>query len=299
MSRPIGKLFPLGGPVPPELVIGRRGEIDELERRLREGLSTMLVGPRRVGKTTVCEAVCAVLADDYFVVSVEVPTRTDARALLQMIVDRCSRISLRDEGRAAARAVRPMIEKWLGERGVPLDLGAFPAKPDELTTRTILSLPLELARQRGRRGVLFLDELQRAVDYADGAELLRDVVDLYGGDRDVVVLVDGSDERALDRMLGETIGFGKLVDRQTLDPEIPLATWRTPLVERFAEAGLDLASPQLDRLLTWGRCRPYATMAAARYTALSARKMSSTVIDDFDVQMGCDEAERHLRDDGV
>jgi len=70
--------------VPPDLVIGRRGEIQELERRLREGLSTMMVGPRRAGKTTVCEAVCAALADDHFIVNLEVPVRQDARALLQL-----------------------------------------------------------------------------------------------------------------------------------------------------------------------------------------------------------------------
>jgi hypothetical protein len=296
---PIGTLFPLGGPVPPDLVIGRRGEIEELERRLREGLSTMLVGSRRVGKTTVCEAACAALADEFFVVNLEVPVRSDSRALLQMVVDRCSRISLWDEGRVAARVIRPMLEKWLGDQGVPLDLGAFPTAHGELPTRTILGLPLEIARQRGRRGVLFLDEVQRAVDYADGAKLLSDVVDLYGGDQDVVVLADGSDERTLDDMLGPTIGFGKLVDRQHLAPEIPIASWREPLTLRFADAHLELGDAPLGRLLAWSRGRPYATMAAARYTALCARKTDSRVIGDFELQMGCDEARRHLGDDNA
>ncbi len=49
----IGRLFPAGGPVPPELVIGRTGEIDEIQRRLQEAIHTMLTGPRRTGKTTV------------------------------------------------------------------------------------------------------------------------------------------------------------------------------------------------------------------------------------------------------
>lgn len=47
---PIGPLFPLGGPVPPELIIGRRGEIEEIGQRVREGMSTLLSGPRRIGK---------------------------------------------------------------------------------------------------------------------------------------------------------------------------------------------------------------------------------------------------------
>ena len=40
---------------------------------------------------------------------------------------------------------------------------------------------------------LFIDELQRAVDYSDGVSLIRDLLDIYSGNPDVVVLVDGSD----------------------------------------------------------------------------------------------------------
>lgn len=296
----IGRLFPLGGPVPPALVIGRRGEIDELERRLREGLSTMLVGPRRVGKTTVCAAVGAALhSHGFLLVDVEVPERPDARTLLQLIVDRCARLSLEDERRGLLRAARPLLERLLGELGVPLDLSELGNEPGELPSRAILQLPLELARARGGRGLVFFDELQRAVDYADGDQLLADLVDIYGGQSDVVVLVDGSDERALEGMLGEPAHFGKLVDRQILADRMPRETWREPLRERFSAAGLQLPGKHCERLLAWSDGRPYPTMAAARYTALSARKLGSDTIGDFELDMGLDEARRHLDDDGA
>ena len=38
-------------------------------------------------------------------------------------------------------------------------------------------------------------------------------------------------------------------------------------------------------------------MAAARYAALSARKLNSDRIGEFEVQMGIDEARRHIGDD--
>jgi len=222
MAELIGKLFPAGGPVPPELMIGRDGERADLERRLREGISTMLAGPRRGGKTTVCEAACAALAGDGFLVfDVEVPERADSTALLQLIVDRAARISLADEGRAVARALGPALEKWLGEHGVPLDLSTLGDAPGPAQARAILSLPGELARRRRQRAVFFLDELQRTVTYADGQHVLQDLVDLYRPSGDVVLLVDGSEERTLDGMLGEPVHFGKLVDRLTLDPLIP------------------------------------------------------------------------------
>lgn len=286
--------------MPPDLIIGRGGEIDEIGSRLREGMSTMLAGERRIGKTTVCEAVCEELkSDGALVVEVDVPERPDSRALLQLIIDACSRVSLAQAGRAALRFARPAIEKILSEQGVPLDLSALGGEAHDLPTRKVLSLPAELARQKGKRALLFLDELQRVVDYADGEIVLRDLIDIYGASSEAVVLVDGSNERALDGMFGEPVHFGKLVDRIELDARIPRTNWRAPLTERFSRAGLLLEDTARDKLLTWSDGRPYATMAAARYTAQSARRTSANTATDFDVRMGIDEAERHLSDDGA
>jgi uncharacterized protein len=299
-QEPIGPLFPLGGPVPRDLIIGRRGDIDELSRRMREGISTMLAAPRRIGKTTVCSAVCEELKDEgVLVVEVDVPERPDSRALLQLIIDACSRISLEQRGRTATRMARPAIEKLLADQGIPLDLSALGQAPAELPARAVLSLPVELARHRHKRALVFLDELQRVVDYADGEEVLRDLVDIYGASEHAVVLVDGSDERALEGMFGAPTHFGKLVDRLGLDPTIPLTSWREPLTQRFLRAGLILQDATREALLEWSAGRPYATMAACRYTALSARKTSSGSVSEFDVRMGIDEAKRHLRDDGA
>lgn len=296
----IGTLFPLGGPVPPDLIIGRRGEIEEIGGRLREGMSTMLAGARRIGKTTVCAAVCEQLgSEDALVIEVDVPERPDSRALLQLIIDACSRSSLARKGRSALRVARPAIEKLLSEYGVPLDLSVLDREQAELSARAVLSLPAELARREGKRALLFLDELQRVVDYADGDNVLCDLVDIYGGSGDAVVLVDGSNERALNGMFGAPVHFGKLVDQIELDPRIPLTSWREPLTERFSRAGLLLQEAPREELLQWSEGHPYATMAAARYTARSARNTGSDTVIDFDVRMGIDEAERHLRDDGA
>lgn len=295
----IGRLFPAGGPVPPELVIGRTGEVDEIARRLREGIHTMLAGQRRIGKTTVCGAACERAREDgMVVVEVEVPERPDATALLQLVIDRCNRISLGAASRRLLRAARPTIEKVLSDAGIPLDLGELGAEPAGFPSRSVLALPSTLSRQVGRPVALFLDELQRAVDYSDGEQLLGDLVDLYSGCTDVVVLVDGSDERTMDGMFGPPVQFGKLVDRFSLDPRISLPIWRNSLPERFGQAGMTIEPEALDALISFGDGRPYATMAAARYAALNARKLGSAIVGRFEAQEGVAEAQRHLADDG-
>lgn len=298
MDDRIGRLFPAGGPVPADLVIGRTGDIEEIVWRSREAIHTMLTGPRRIGKTTVCSAACERLAhEDMVVVDIEVPERTDARDLLQLVVDRCNRISRTAAMRGLLRVARPLIEQTLAAQGIPLDLSQLGEQAGALPTRKILALPMALAEERDRPVVLFLDELQRAADYVDGEQLLGDLVDLYSGNPNVVVLVDGSDERALDGMLGVPVQFGKLVDRLILDPRIPTDIWRTGLAERFGQAGLELAPEALELLIAFGEGRPYPTMTAARYAALGARKLGGVTVSGFDAQMAIDEARRHLAED--
>ena len=294
----IGRLFPAGGPVPPELVIGRTGEIAEIQRRLQEAIHTMLTGPRRIGKTTVCDAVCERLRQEGFtVVKVEVPERPDAGELLQLVIDRCNRISLASETRRLTRIARPLIEDVLKTAGIPLDLSELAAEPGAMPTRDILSLPRELLEPSGKPVVLFLDELQRVVDYADGEQILGDLVDLYSGATDVVVLVDGSDERSLEGMLGPPAQFGKLADRLPLEPRIPPRVWRESLGERFAQADLTLSPEAREALVSFGEGRPYATMTAARYAALNARKLGDETVGPFEADEGIAEARRHLEED--
>ncbi len=296
----IGPLFPAGGPVPPDLVIGREGDIDELHRRAAEGIHTLLTGERRIGKTTVCNAVCERLRDEgSIVVQIEVPDGRDGRAFLQQVLDRSTaRASVAAKGRRLLKAAEPLIEKFLGEEGIQLDLSQLDAsRPPARTARSVFSLPLTLAAGSGAPVTFYLEEVQRVVDYEDGGEILGDLIDVYSGRNEVVLLVDGSSERALGRMMGAPIGFGKLVDRLPLPGTIAARVWREHLPARFGRAGLELGSQELEELVSFGGGRPYATMCAARYTALNARKLGIAAIGEFDVREGIAEARRHLEED--
>jgi hypothetical protein len=294
----IGRVVPSGGPVEPAYVIGREGDIADVCERLRERIHTMMSGDRRIGKTTVCNAACARLEDEgYVVVKVEVPERSTPTDLLQLIVERCSTLSRVAKVGRAARTLRPLIERVLEEHGVPLDLTAAAPEASVAHQRTVLSLPDQLARELDRPVIFYLDELQRAVDYADGEKVLLDLVDIYAGQTDVVVLGDGSSARTMDGLLDEPVSFGKLVQRRNLQPAIPLDQWRGPLVERFATVGLTIDEGDLETILEFGAERPYETTTAARHTAFVARRLEARHVDAFIVREGLREAADKLADD--
>jgi hypothetical protein len=145
---------------------------------------------------------------------------------------------------------------------------------------------------------VFFDELQRVADYDDHDELIHDLTDLYAGQDQAMVLVDGSHQRTLDGLLGTTDGLGKLVKRQDLAPTIPRRQWHDGLTERFEQAGHPVAADALARLLDFGGEHPYRTMTAARFAAFTAHGLGGDT-DMFCVEDGIQSAHAQLRDDGL
>jgi uncharacterized protein len=51
-----GDLFPTDQPIPASQIIGRREDVAEIAAALQGGTNLVLAGPRRTGKTSVCDA---------------------------------------------------------------------------------------------------------------------------------------------------------------------------------------------------------------------------------------------------
>ena len=193
-----------------------------------------------------------------------------------------------------ALAATPTFQKLLEEQGVPLDLSPFGADVPPATRRATLALPLEIARQQERNVVLFIDELQRAVDYADGVGLVRDLVDIYSGNPDVVVLVDGSNDRTIEQLMGRPYDLARLGQRIPLANTIPADQWRRPLHERFKHAR-PISGEHLDRILDFGRRSPLRRHGwLLFYAGLNARRSESDAIDSFVLEEGLREARARL-----
>lgn len=288
---PLGVLFPAGGRLAPEQMVARRGEVAELVVRLRELAHVALSGPRRIGKTSVCGAVCAVLRDehDFLVIELEAPEQSSAEGVCQLIIDRTARLDLERISRGLLRAAAPALHKILEDMGVPLDLSQFGTGVPDATRRAVLELPLAIARQQERQVVLFVDELQRAVDYADGKGLVHDLVDIYSANTEVVVLVDGSNERTIGQLMGAPYDLAKLAQRCELPPTIPADQWR---------AELPITTDRLKHILEFGAGRPDDTMTGCLYVGLNARRLESNEIDDFALEKGLAEARARLDEDG-
>lgn len=295
----IGELFPVGGRLAPAQMIGRTGDVADLVQRLLERQHVVLCGARRIGKTSVCGGVCDALEreHDCIVVDFEAPEQSSAEGVCQLLIDRTARLDLQRIAQGVLKGAIPFVQGWLQQQGVPMDLSEFRASVPTSTLRAVLELPAAIAQQHGKTVVLFIDELQRSVDYADGVALVTGLVDLYAGSDNVLVLIDGSDERTVQQLLGRPYSLGKLAQRVELEPRIPMDQWRSPLRHRFDEAALGISKERLQRLLDFGAEHPYRTMAACAAVALAARRAEVSEVDDFVLDLGLEEASLRLDDD--
>lgn len=239
-------------------MIDREGDVAELVFRLDEGVHSLLSGARRIGKSTVCNAAAVRLREQRgaVVIWLEAPKQATAVGFCQLLIDQCTRIDLSHLAREYGKTLRPTIEALLRSLGVPLDLSALGEDVPPATRRDALELPLKIAREQGAKVVFCIDELQRAVEYADGEGVAGDLADIYAGQTDVVLLVNGSQERVLDRLLAEPYTIGKLLDRRELAATIPYDQWRQPLTRRFEEAGLGIDRDRLKQVWSSGASVP-------------------------------------------
>lgn len=296
MDRPgIAELLPAGGPVPVELMVGRDLERQDLVVRVDEGQSVMLVGPRRIGKTTLCDAACGDLTPKLIVLErIEVPEGVESLAgMIDEVVRRVHANTTADERRRLLESARDMWGAYLESKGLrrPTDQDA----PTPLQ-RELLALPLALAAQKDTPVVVFVDELQRVVEAGEDASssVLRDIVDLYSGNPEVRWLVDGSEERVLGELYDGRAQLGKLLVRRSILPTIPADLWRAALPDRFARLELPITKEHLERIIDLGAERPWETMVAAQEVAMAARQYNDDEVSDLALDDGLTVARQRI-----
>src|SRR3954452_11382265 len=104
------ELFPTDEPIPAAAMIGRDDDVDTIARGLLGGANLIVAGPRRTGKTSVCDAALAVCASEgCYTASIDLFRLADARDLAETLALRvlANRPALRRAlGSAAARSGR-------------------------------------------------------------------------------------------------------------------------------------------------------------------------------------------------
>lgn len=306
--RASGELFPSDSPIPAGQLIGRREDVRELATRLEAGTHLIVAGPRRTGKTSVCEAALARVARrGAYTAKVDLFRVADAAELAEaiaaaVIANRSATHRALRRARAAGRAALTAAQaqavlKMAGELGEGVEIALTPglaARDPERALDLALELPERVARADGRRMVLFFDEFQEIASarrpYGDSDAVTNRMRAIFQRSSAVSYLFAGSIEHVMRDLFAPSrrafSGFGSFYSLRPIEPE----EWRAGLAERFASDGCRVGETALARIVELGGGHPRATMRIAQQTHLVSIELGTHVIDLELVQVGFERA---------
>ncbi len=283
-----GELFPTDVPIPAERMIGREEEVAAVARSLAGGGNLIIAGPRRTGKTSVCDAALQQAAEaGCYVAAVDLFRVADAaelaeRLVLATIANRgaLQRLALKARragralGEAAALTATAHASAELGEE---LEIAFRPGLAERDPDRYLdyaLELPQRIANADGRRFVLFFDEFQEVAaprrPFGEPVRLTKRMRAIFQRSPAVSFLFAGSIEHLMrDLFAAEERALSQFGSFYPL-PSIPAEAWRDGIVERLAEDECTIEPGALERLVSAGEGHPRTTMLIARWTHESA-----------------------------
>jgi uncharacterized protein len=295
-------LFPTDRPLPADLLIGRGEDVREIASTLAAGGHLIISGPRRTGKTSVCDAALRSLeSEGRYVVEVDLFRIASAAELAEALVahtiaNRSAMRRIVHQAREAGRLVADAagvsaVIKSKTELGEELEIAFTPQMARRDPERYLdyaLALPGEIARADGKRVIVFFDEFQEIAGprtpYGDPDALTKRMRAIFQRSPGVSLLFAGSIEHLMRdlftprrRALSQFGGFHEL------RPIAP-GDWMEGLRARFRLDDCEIDEPALSRLVELGEGHPRATMLIAQKAQMASvlldtRKIDLTVVE--------------------
>jgi uncharacterized protein len=308
MRQASGDLFPTDSPIPASQLIGRSDDVREIATRLAAGTHLIVAGPRRTGKTSVCEAALSrARRRGAYTAKVDLFRVSDAAELAEalaaaVIANRSAAHRAlrraRTAGRAALTAAQSTaVIRMIGELGEGVELALTPglaANDPDRALDLALELPERVATADGRRLILFFDEFQELAaarrPYGDPDAVTNRMRAVFQRTTAVSYLFAGSIEHVVRDLFAPSrrafSGFGSFYGLRPISQE----EWRRGLAERFAADDCTVSAAALDRIVELGGGHPRATMRIAQQAHLASIELDVRKIDLDLVQLGFERA---------
>lgn len=249
----IRKPFVFGVAVDAEHFIGRKKEIETLSSHMRYGVNTILISPRRWGKTSLVNRVANEVANDELkVVRVDVfSCRSEydfynafAAAVLQQTASRLEEWK-QNAQEFLSRLVPKLSFSPEPNQDFSISLGITPKtyKPEE-----ILNLPELIAQKKGYRIVVCIDEFQQIGDFPDSMSVQKRMRTVWQHQKNVSYCLFGSKKHMMNSLFQQRSNpFYRFGTTMYLDV-ISTSDWLPYLCGRFEQEGKYLSAELAERI---------------------------------------------------
>lgn len=234
--------FVFGVRVEGDTFTDRRIETDRLKANFTYGVNTILISPRRMGKTSLVDRVCSLVgSDDIRIARIDAfGTRSEADFINAFAT-------------AVVRATSSKWEEWMENakvflsRFVPkISFGMDPYNDFSVsleynasnnTTEEVLRLPELIAQEQGYRIVVCIDEFQQIGEYPDSLTFQKKLRGVWQLQSHVSYCLYGSKKHMMERMFqNSSYPFYRFGDLFYLG-KISEADWTEFICQRFEVTG--------------------------------------------------------------
>lgn len=261
-----------------ELVTGayftnRQEELAELEQDLRSGQNVVIMSPRRYGKTSLILRVIDRLRQQGVLVAYldlfGTPTKASFTQALAQALNSGLLSPYQQKLKGILDAFRGLSvtpKLSMGEDGTPtLELAPGRSEADlDRDIEVLLAMPAKIAKEKGRRVVLILDEFQEIVGIDKHLVALMRSVFQHQAEVSHVYL--GSKFHLMNDLFNNInepmYKSAKSLPLQPFQPEAFAAF----ILERFESTGKRVSDEAIDRMLAITACHPSDTQQLAHFT---------------------------------
>ena len=217
-------------------------ETSRLKMNFLYGVNTILISPRRMGKTSLVDRVCSLIDDDHIKI-----VKIDAFSL------RCEADFI---NAFATAVIKATSDKWdelmanaktfLSRFSPKISFGQDPfsefsisleLSPRSRTAEEVLTLPELVAEKRGVRIIVCIDEFQQIGDFTDSLSFQKKLRSVWQLQRNVSYCLYGSKKHLMEKMFQSKsypfYRFGDMVYLGKIDEE----EWTEYICSRFEVTG--------------------------------------------------------------
>ena len=278
--------FVFGVRVEGDAFTDRKEETERLKANFTYGVNTILISPRRMGKTSLVDKVCSLVEDEHIRI-----------AHIDAFGCRSEHDFVNAFATAVVRATSGKWDEWMENakvflsRFVPkISFGQDPMtdfsisleyNPHNTTTEEVLQLPEVIAKAKGIRIVVCIDEFQQLGDFPDSLTFQKKLRGVWQRQSHVSYCLYGSKKHMMEQMFqNQSYPFYRFGDLFYLD-KISEDDWVAYIRDRFKVTGKrisdDLArvictvtdrySSYVQQLawLVWLKAQNEVTMADVQY----------------------------------
>jgi len=244
--------FVFGKAVEGSYFTNRTKDTEHLEANLTHGINTILISPRRWGKTSLVKKVMAnIIRPDIKIIYIDVfscKSEYDFYKIFASTIIQQTSSKIEEWMTTAREFLSRVITKVafspdsIQEYSLSFE---FPGKDD---AEDILQLPERIAQKKGIHIVLCLDEFQQVAEFQDSMTFQKKLRSVWQHQQKVSYCLFGSKRHLMTELFSDSSNpFYKFGDMMFLK-KIPTEEWIPFICHKFQETGKVITEKQADRI---------------------------------------------------